>query len=94
MVGRDPSTGSVRIGGMREQTQQALENIKAVLEAAGSSLEKVIKTNCYISSFDDFKQFNEVWEAYFSKSPPARLCVQVGLPPSFVIEIDAIAAVD
>lgn len=93
-VGRDPATGVARVGGTAEQTMQSLENIKSVLEAAGSAMDKVIKTNCYISNMEEFQAFNKVWESYFPENPPARLCIQAVLGPTFLIEIEAIAALD
>lgn len=92
MVARDPATGTTVPGGTPEQTRQVMENIKSVLEAAGSALDHVIKTNCYISSMDAFGEFNPVWESYFPENPPARLCVETRLGPGFLIEIEAIAS--
>jgi 2-iminobutanoate/2-iminopropanoate deaminase len=91
MVARDPSTGKTVPGGTTEQTRQVLENIKSVLEAAGSSMRHVIKTSCFISNFEDFDKFNPVWESYFPENPPARICVETRLGPGFLIEIEAIA---
>jgi 2-iminobutanoate/2-iminopropanoate deaminase len=90
MVGRTPETGTTIVGGMAEQTRQTLENIKSVVEAAGSSMDRVAKTNCYIADIDQFEAFNTVWESYFPTNPPARLCVQVRLGATFLIEIEAI----
>lgn len=92
MVGRDPATGKVVPGGTVEQTRQVMENIKSVVEAAGSSMQHVIKTSCFISDFNEFEKFNAVWESYFPENPPARICVETRLGPGFVIEIEAIAA--
>jgi 2-iminobutanoate/2-iminopropanoate deaminase len=92
IVGREPATGKVIPGGIAAQTRQTLENLKEVLETAGTTMDMVIKTNCYISDITQFEAFNTVWESYFPTEPPARLCIQVVLGPSFDIEIDAIAA--
>lgn len=91
MVGRDPKTGTTIVGGVAEQTMQTLENVKSVLTAAGTTMAHVGKTNCYISNMEDFEAFNTVWESYFPENPPARLCVQTRLGPTFLIEIEAVA---
>lgn len=91
MVARDPATGVTVPGGVAEQTRQVLENIKSVLEAAGTSMDHVAKTGCFLSNFDDFVGFNSVWESYFPENPPARICVQATLGPGFLVEIDAFA---
>lgn len=75
-----------------QQTHQALKNLKAVLEAAGSSMEKVVKTTVFISDMDQFGAINAVYEQYFTKPFPARSCVQVAkLPKAVGIEIEAVA---
>ncbi len=91
MVARDPSTGRTVEGGAAEQTRQVLENIKSVLEAAGTSMDHVAKTSCFLSDMDEFVAFNAVWESYFPQDPPARICVQARLGPGFLVEIEAIA---
>src|ERR1700760_1040324 len=91
-VARDPETGKVVPGGTAEQTKQVMENIKSVVEAAGSSMQHVVKTSCFISDFNEFEKFNAVWESYFPENPPARICVETRLGPGFLIEIEAIAA--
>ncbi len=91
-VAFDPRTGKVVEGGIREQATQVMENIKAVLEAAGSSMKDVVKTTVYLTNLEDFKEMNEVFKAYFPTNPPARVTVGVKLPlPELLIEIDAIA---
>lgn len=75
-----------------QQTHQALKNLKAVLEGAGSSMEKVVKTTVFISDMDQFGAINAVYEQYFTKPFPARSCVQVAkLPKAVGIEIEAVA---
>ena len=75
-----------------EQTRQCLENLKAVLEAAGSSMEKVIKTTVFISDMGQFGMINEVYARFFAQPYPARSCVQVAqLPKGVAIEVEAIA---
>jgi len=74
-----------------EQTEQVCKNLKAVLEAAGSSLEKAVKTTCFLSSMDDFAAFNEVYSKYFVNKP-ARSCVAVKtLPKNVLVEVEVIA---
>ncbi|MBS7625757.1 Rid family detoxifying hydrolase [Candidatus Bathyarchaeota archaeon] len=91
-VAFDPKTGKVVPGGIKEQATQVMENIKAVLEAAGSSMRDVVKTNVYLTDMKDFAGMNEVFKQYFPTEPPARVTVGVKLPlPELLIEIDAIA---
>jgi len=88
----DPSTGQVVSGGIKEQTAQVLENLKNVLEAAGSGMEKVIKTTVFMKDLSDFSAMNEVYAKYFSEPYPARSCVEVNrLPKDVLIEIEAVA---
>ncbi|EKM84032.1 hypothetical protein AGABI1DRAFT_110628 [Agaricus bisporus var. burnettii JB137-S8] len=82
-------------GGIRVETRAALENIKKVLKAAGTSLENVIKVNIFISDFDNFQAMNEVYAEYFKPGTaiPARTCVQVAvLPLKAAVEIECVAA--
>lgn len=73
-------------------TRQALDNIKAILEAAGSSLDKVVKTTVFLKDINDFAAMNAVYAAYFANNPPARSAVQAGrLPKDAILEIEAIA---
>ncbi|MDN5277815.1 MAG: 2-iminobutanoate/2-iminopropanoate deaminase [Clostridiales bacterium] len=88
----DPSTGQVVSGGIEKQTAQVLENLKNVLEAAGSGMEKVIKTTVFMKDLSDFSAMNEVYAKYFSEPYPARSCVEVNrLPKDVLIEIEAVA---
>ena len=89
-----PDTGAMADGGIRAQTHQVMRNLRAVLEAGGSSLELVIKTNVYLADMDDFPAMNEVYGQYFPGSaPPARATVQVArLPRDARVEIDCIAS--
>ena len=87
----DPKTGSIDAIGIEEQTEQVIMNLAAVLEAAGSSLENVIKTTCFIRNMGDFAAFNKVYEKHFT-GKPARSCVEVSaLPKGALVEIEAIA---
>ena len=86
----DPATGEVPAG-IAAQAEQSCKNVAAILEAAGSSLEKVIKTTCFLADMGDFAAFNEVYAKYFT-SKPARSCVAVkALPKGLLCEIEAIA---
>ena len=79
---------------IKEATKQSLENIKAILEEAGSSLDKVIKVVVFIKDMNDFAKVNEVYRTYFTENPPARSCIEVArLPKDAVIEIEAVATV-
>lgn len=90
----NPETG-VLATEIREATRQSIENVKGILEEAGSSLSNVVKTVVYIKNMDDFALVNEVYAEYFEGSLPARSCVEVArLPKDAVIEIEAIAAVE
>jgi 2-iminobutanoate/2-iminopropanoate deaminase len=79
-------------GSITDQTRQALKNIKAVLEAAGSSLEKVVKVSVFLKNMDDFSEMNAEYTKWFGEKPPARAAMQVArLPKDVDIEIEAIA---
>ena len=88
----DPETGSVISGDIKAQTRQALKNLDAILQAAGTSLDRVVKTTLYITSMDDFSKVNEAYAPFFPSEPPARACVEVArLPRDAGIEIEAVA---
>lgn len=87
----NPETGNIEVTDIEAQAHQACRNIKAVLEAAGSSLEKVVKTTCFLQKISDFAAFNAVYEQYFT-GKPARSCVEVGaLPKGALVEIEVIS---
>ena len=89
----NPATGNIEAVTIQEQTEQVCKNIKAVLEASGSSLEKVVKTVCFLSDMNDFATFNAVYANYFT-GKPARSCVAVKtLPKNVLVEVDTIAEV-
>ncbi|AXK49448.1 regulator [Aliarcobacter trophiarum LMG 25534] len=92
-IALDPKTMEVVSGGVKEQTKQVMENLKAVLEEANSSFENVLKTTCYLASMEDFVAFNEVYAEYFkSEVAPARSTVAVKtLPKNVLVEVDLIA---
>ena len=89
----DPATGNVEAATIEEQTHQVCKNLKAVLEAAGSGLDKAVKTVCFLKNMSDFGAFNGVYGEYFS-SKPARSCVAVKeLPKDVLVEVEVIAEV-
>ncbi len=91
-VGISPETGKVVEGGIKEQATQVMENIKAVLEAGGSSMSDVVKTTVFLTRMEDFSGMNEVYKTYFPNDPPVRTTVGVKLPlPELLIEVDVIA---
>jgi 2-iminobutanoate/2-iminopropanoate deaminase len=90
----DPATGELVGGDIAAQTKRVLDNLKAILEAAGSSLDRVVKTTVYLSDMSEFTAMNEVYTTYFSTHKPARSTVQAArLPRDVKVEIDAIAVV-
>ena len=87
----NPATGAVESVTIEEQTEQVCKNLSAVLEAAGSSLEKVVKTVCFLRNMEDFAAFNAVYGKYFT-GKPARSCVAVReLPKGVLVEVETIA---
>lgn len=91
-LGFDPETGNFVEGGVEEQTHQVFRNLKAVLEEAGTSLDKVIKTTCFLKDMNDFAKVNAVYASYFEGEFPSRSAVEVArLPKDGLIEIEAIA---
>ncbi len=88
----DPNTMKIKEGDIQVQTVQCIKNIKAILEAAGSSLDKVLKSTVFIKDMDDFGKVNEIYAQYFTENQPARSCVEVArLPMDVVVEIEVIA---
>jgi 2-iminobutanoate/2-iminopropanoate deaminase len=91
----DPATNQLIEGGIAAQTERVLENLKSVLEAAGSSLDRVVKTTVYLKDMGEFAKMNEVYGRYFTSNAPARATVQAArLPRDVAVEIDCIATVD
>jgi len=89
-----PATGEIVAGGIEEQTTQVLENLKAILSAAGTSLDAAAKTTVYLKNIGDFATVNAIYGKYFAEECPARVCVEVSnLPKGALVEIDVIAAV-
>jgi 2-iminobutanoate/2-iminopropanoate deaminase len=88
----DPATGQFVEGGVSEQTEQVLRNVSKVLEAAGSGLDRVVRTTVFLADMEDFAAMNEVYGRFFAESPPARSTVQAArLPRDARVEIDVIA---
>ena len=93
-VALDSKTGELQAGDIRQQTERTLENIKGILEAAGSNLHHVVKTTVFLKDINDFSAMNEVYGRYFSSAPPARSTVQVArLPKDALVEIEVNAAI-
>ena len=92
MVSRDSETGKVIHSDIRSQTERMLENVKAALTAAGSTLDKAVRATCYLKNAEDFDGFNEVYGRYFPKDPPARACLKVDFVlPGVLVEIEVTA---
>jgi 2-iminobutanoate/2-iminopropanoate deaminase len=88
----DPRTGQLVPGDIRIQTKRVMENIRAVLEAAGSSLDRVVKATVFLCDMNDFGIMNEIYGSYFQENPPARTTVQVAkLPREAAVEIEVVA---
>ncbi|MGD8456878.1 MAG: RidA family protein [Anaerolineales bacterium] len=93
-IALDPATGKLVEGGIEAEARQALNNLKAVLEAAGSNLDKVVKVTVFLNDINDYGAVNEVYGTFFTKDPPARSAFQVAnLPAGALIEIEAVALV-
>ena len=88
----DPDTGNLVDSDIRKETRQAMNNLKNILTAAGSSLENVVKVTLFIKNMDDFAMINEVYGEFFPADPPARACVEVArLPKDAHFEVEAVA---
>lgn len=86
----DPATGELVGGSIEDQTERVIANLKAILEAAGTDISKVVKTTCFLKDMGDFSRFNSVYEKHFvSKS--ARACVSASLPKDAAVEVEVIA---
>lgn len=94
-IGLDPATGKLVPGDVLAQAERVLQNLSAVLEAAGTSLQRVVKTTVFLQDMGDYKAVNEVYARYLGVQPPARSAVAVaGLPLGALVEIEAIAICD
>jgi 2-iminobutanoate/2-iminopropanoate deaminase len=88
----DPKTGDYLKGDIESETRRAFDNVKAILEAAGSSMDKVLKVNVYLRDINDFKAMNAVYGTYFTAPQPARTTIQAGaLPRGFAVEVECVA---
>jgi 2-iminobutanoate/2-iminopropanoate deaminase len=88
----NPATGKLELGDVRSETKRAFENIRAILQAAGSSLDDVVNCNVYLRDINDFAAMNQVYETFFSAPFPARTTIQAGaLPGGIAVEIQCIA---
>lgn len=91
-VALDPKTGQMVGADVAAQTERVLQNLQAIVEAAGSDLDRVVKTTVYLRTMNDFAAMNEVYKKYFKQEPPARATVAVaGLPKDALVEIDVVA---
>ncbi len=91
-VAINPPTGEIVAGGVAEQTERVMQNLAAILKAAGSDMDKVVKSGVFLKSMNDFAAMNQVYGKFFSSNPPARATVEVArLPKDVLVEIDVIA---
>ena len=89
----DPETMTLVTGSIKDQTRRVLNNLKAILEAAGTNMERVLKATVYLKDMADFEEVNQVYSEFFSQHKPARACVQVArLPKDVAVEIEVVAA--
>ena len=88
----DPATGQLVEGDIKAQTRRVMENIKAILEAAGTSMDNVVYATAYLADLNDYKAFNEVYEQYLGQARPARVTVKAEIPKGARLEVSVIAA--
>ena len=92
MIPIDAQTGELVTGGVEQQAEQVFSNLRALIEASGSSMDKVVKTVVFIKNMDDFGKINAIYEKYFTEPYPARSCVEVArLPKDVALEAEAVA---
>jgi 2-iminobutanoate/2-iminopropanoate deaminase len=92
-LGMDPASGSLVSGGVETETRQALVNCSRLLEAAGGSMNDVLKTTVFLRDLADFSRMNSVYAEFFTQDPPARTTVQAALPKGAAVEIECIARI-
>ena len=91
----NPRTGQREDGSIQAETRQVMENVKAILEAAGASMQDVVKTTCFLADINDFQAFNAVYAEYFPSEPPARTTIQAArLPNDIRVEVEAVALLE
>jgi len=91
----NPETGKIAEGDIQAQARQCLENVKAILEAAGTNLDNVLKTTVFIKDMNNFSKINEIYAQYFTKNQPARSCIEAArLPLDVQVEIEVIAYIE
>jgi 2-iminobutanoate/2-iminopropanoate deaminase len=94
-IALEPATGQMVQGEIEDEARQVLANLRAVLDAAGSSLDRVVRATVYLADLSDFERVNAVYAESFGEQPPARVCIEAcGLPKGARVEIDAIAEID
>lgn len=94
-IGMDPATGQFVTGGIQTETRQVLQNLKAILTAAGSSLDNVIKMTVFLTDMNDFQSMNTIYQEFFKQEPPARSTVAVkALPRGAQVEMEAVACLN
>ena len=93
-LGLDPATGAFPEGGIAAQARQSLNNVKAILEEAGTSMSKVVKTTVFLANMDDFAEMNSIYAEFFTEPYPARSAVAVKtLPKNALVEIEVVASI-
>jgi len=91
----DPATGKIVEGDITAQSERVMQNLRAILEASGTSFDRVLKTTCFLANLDHFADFNKVYGSYFTNQPPARSTVQVArLPAGALVEVECVALCD
>lgn len=94
-IALDPKTGELVEGNIEVQTRQVLENVKAIIESTGTTLQNVLKCSCFLNSIEDFAKFNSIYDSYFKESLPARETVEVArLPKDVLVEISVICGIE
>lgn len=93
MVGTDPATGKMAGADIQSQSRQTMENLKAALEAAGTSLDNALKVTGFVSKLEDRTPFNEIYKEYFTSAPPVRTCIEGYLGEGVLVEVDVVACI-
>jgi 2-iminobutanoate/2-iminopropanoate deaminase len=93
MVGTDPATGKMAGDDIQSQSRQTMDNLKAALEAAGTSLDNALKVTGFVSKLEDRAAFNEIYKEYFTAAPPVRTCIEGFLGEGVLVEVDVVACI-